>query len=440
MGDVFTTATTLANQVTTAYEQYAYFALRDELYFDACASIKPVAQSHRGSTVQFNIYTDLAPKVSVLSETADVDAVAVSDSIVTVALNEYGNAAITTARVRGLSFLMVSEDVANIVGYNAGISFDSLARNVLVAGTNAYFGNGGAGPRNTLNATNLLKAADVRRRVANLSSANVQRIINGMYKGFFAPEVEVDFREETGAAAWRDPHTYSQPEQIWNGETGAFEGVSWIVTSRLTADSLETAQGGPGGFVNGGAGPRNTLNASNLFKAADARRRVANLSSANVQRIINGMYKGFMAPEVEVDFREETGAAAWRDPHTYSQPEQIWNGETGAFEGVSWIVSSRLTADALETAQGGPGGFVNGGAAGGGTGNFDVFPVLVLGNQALAKTWSNLVSGPMPNVILGEVTDKLRRFVPVGWYWLGGFGRFREQAIRRIEVTTSMVK
>lgn len=331
MADAFTNTTTLANQVTTAYEQYAYYALRDELYFDACASIKPVAQSHRGATVQFNIYQDLAPKVTVLSESVDVDAVAVSDSIVTVALNEYGNAALTTARVRGLSFLMVSEDVANIIGYNGGISFDSLARNVLVAGTNVYFGNGAAGPRNTLAATNLLKAADVRRRVANLSSDNVQRVMNGYYKGFAAPEVLVDLREETGAASWRDPHTYSQPEQIWNGETGAFEGVSWIETPRLSAANLATGQGGPGGFVDGGA-------------------------------------------------------------------------------------------------------------AGGGSGNFDVFPVLILGNQALAKTWSTLVSGPMPNTVLGEVTDKLRRFVPVGWYWLGGFGRFREQAIRRIEVTTSMVK
>jgi N4-gp56 family major capsid protein len=331
MADVPTTTTTLANQVTTAYERYAYFALRDELYFDACASIKPVAQSHPGSTVQFNIYNELAPKVSVLSETVDVDAVAISDSIVTVALNEYGNAALTTARVRGLSFMMVSEDVANIVGYNAGISFDCLARNVLVAGSNVYFGNGGAGPRNTLVAANSLKAADVRRRVANLSSDNVQRVMNGYYKGFAAPEALLDLREETGTASWRDPHTYSQPEQIWNGETGAFEGVSWIETPRLSANNLETTQGGAGGFVNGGA-------------------------------------------------------------------------------------------------------------AGGAVGNFDVFPVIIVGNQALAKTWSSLVSGPMPNTVLGEVVDKLRRFVPVGWYWLGGFGRFRELAIRRIEVTTTMVK
>ena len=331
MGDTFTTVATLNSAGTAAYEMYAYFALRPELYFDACASVKPTRQSHRGSSVIFNIYNDLAPAVTPLTETADVNAVGVSDNIVTVSLNEYGNAAITTAQARGYSYLTVDEDVANVVGFNAGLSFDCLARNPLVAGSNVYFGNGGAGPRNTLAATNLLRAADVRRRVANLASANVQRISNGMYKGFFAPEVEVDFREETGAAAWRDPHTYAQPEQIWNGETGAFEGVSYITTPRLSAANLATTQGGPGGFVDGGA-------------------------------------------------------------------------------------------------------------TGGASGAFDVFPVIILGNQALAKTYSTLVSSPMPNIVLGEVVDKLRRLVPVGWYWNGGYGRFREEAIRRIEVTTSMVK
>lgn len=330
MVDAYTNTTTLASQVTTAYEQLAYFALRPQLYFNNCADIKPTRQSHPGSTVQFNIHTDLAPAVTPLGETTDPDAVAVSDSTVTLSLNEYGNAAITSARVRGFSFLIVSSNVANVIGFNAGLSFDCLARNPLVAGTNVAFGNLGAGPRNTLAATNSLKATDTRRAVARLASANVQDI--------------------------------------------------------------------------------------------------------------NGYYRGYMAPEVAVDFREETGTAGWRDPHTYSQPEQIWNGETGVFERVVWIETPRLTAANLATGQGGPGGFVDGGAAGGASGNFDVFPVLIMGQQALAKTWSSMVSAPMPQIVLGAVVDKLQRFAPVGWYWLGGFGRFREASLQRIEVTTTMVK
>lgn len=329
MADAFTTTSTLT-QATTAYERLSYFALRPELYFDACASIKPTRQSHPGSAVLFNIYNDLAPAITALTEGTDIEVVAVSDTEVTVSLNEYGNAAMTTAKVRGFSYLMVSPDVANVVGFNAGLSFDCLARNPLLAGTNVRFGGNGAGPRNTLvDGTNSLKSADIRKVVADLSDANVQRL-GGYYRTYLAAAAALDMREETGAAGWRDPHTYAQPEQIWNGETGVFEGTAFIETSRMTAANLEIAQGGPGGFLNGGA-------------------------------------------------------------------------------------------------------------AGGGSGNHDVFPVITVGNQALAKTWSNSVSGPRPQIVLGAVVDRLQRFVPVGWYWLGGFARFREEAIRRIEVVTTLV-
>lgn len=331
MGDVFTDTSTLT-QATTAYERYSYFALRPELYFDRCASIRPTRQSHPGSAVLFNVIQDLAPAVTPIAENADINAVAVSDNEVTVSLNEYGNAAIVSARIRGFSYLTVNMDVANAMGFNAGLSFDCLARNPLVAGTNVAFGDGTFANRAALTGASgaLLKAAAVRRAVARLATANVQRL-GGYYRAFLAPEASVDLREETGGSGWRDPHIYAQPEQIWNGEIGVFEGAAYIETPRLSAVNLETNQGGPGGFVNGGA-------------------------------------------------------------------------------------------------------------AGGAVGNFDAFPVIVLGNQALAKTWSSAVSGPQPEIVLGAVVDKLQRFVPIGWYWLGGFGRFREEAIQRIEVTTTMVK
>jgi len=322
MADAFTNTTTLT-QATTAYERLAYFALRSELYFDACATIKPTRQSHPGSAVLFNIYNDLAPQITPLTEAADVDAIAISDNEVTISLNEYGAAAMTTAKIRGYSYLVVSMDVANVIGYNAGLSLDCLARNPLVAGTNVIYA-GAATSRVTIASTHNLKARNVRVAVAQLSDANVQRL-GGYYRGFFAAATELDLREETGAAAWRDPHTYAQPQQIWNGETGLFEGVAFITTPRLTAPNLAAGQGGPGGFVDGGVG-----------------------------------------------------------------------------------------------------------------GTVDVYPTIILGNQALAKTFSRAVSAPLPQIILGTVVDKLQRLVPIGWYWNGGYGRFREESIRRIEAASTI--
>jgi hypothetical protein len=104
------TQTSSVSSDTTAFEQLAYFALRSQPLFEMVADVKTTNQSHPGSAVQFNIYNDLAQATSALTETSDVTAVALSDSTVTVTLAEYGNAVITTAKLRGTSFLNVDAD------------------------------------------------------------------------------------------------------------------------------------------------------------------------------------------------------------------------------------------------------------------------------------------------------------------------------------------
>lgn len=296
-----------------AYERLAYFALRPQLYFDACADVKPSNQSMNGSSVVFTIQNDLAVASTAINESTDVTPVALSDSQVTVTLAEYGNAVQTSALVRGTSFLPLDPVVANAVGFNAGISIDTIARDVLKGGSNVRYA-GQAVSRATVIPTDKLVAANVRRAYAELQGANVPMFGN-MYAAFIHPDVAYDLRGETGAAAWRDPHTYSQPNEIWNGEMGEFEGFRWVVTSRAPI------------FADAGS-------------------------------------------------------------------------------------STTLT---------------------------DVYATIFLGRQSLAKAYSMTDgNGPDPRVGPGPVTDVLRRFVPVGWYWLGGYARFREAAIRRVESSSSI--
>ena len=312
MADAYTT-TASVNSVQAAYDRYAYFALRPELYFDPVADVKPTRQTMPGSSVKFTQYADLSAATSALNESVDVDAVAISDSQVTVTLVEHGSAVVTTAKLRGTSFMNVDADAANIVGFNAGISLDSIARDPLTSGTNVKYG-GTSVARNTLTPTSTLTASLVRKTLAFLRGGNAQTWIDGYYRAFIHPDVSYDLRSETGAAAWRDPHTYSQPDQIWNGTIGGFEGFSFIETPR--------------------------------------------------------------APIV---------------------------ADAGS--------STTLT---------------------------DVYQTLFVGRQALAKAWSDPVSAPLPKIVMGTVTDKLQRFQPIGWYWLGGYGRFREASLCRVETASSI--
>jgi hypothetical protein len=47
-------------------------------------------------------------------------------------------------------------------------------------------------------------------------------------------------------------------------------------------------------------------------------------------------------------------------------------------------------------------------------------------------------NGEFPLVVPGPVVDSLRRFVPIGWYDLVGYGIFRQAAVLRVEGASSI--
>jgi N4-gp56 family major capsid protein len=303
-----------------AYDRMAYFALRSELLFDQAADVQASNQTMPGSSVIFTIFSELAVASTPLTETSDVDAVAMADSNVTVTLTEYGNTINTTAKLRGTSFLDVDAAAANLIGYNAGNSIDTVVREVLAGGTNVVYGGGGSSDetsRTAIEAEDIIEANDIRKVTAALRGANVSPW-SGYYIGFIHPDVSYDLRRETGNASWNAPHVNMDTANIYTGEIGTFESVRFIETPRT---------------------------------------------------------------KVRTNASDGAGAA----------------------------------------------------------GNIDVYDTYIMGRQALAKAYSFVDgNGPVPSVRRGPVVDSLMRFNPIGWYWLGGYGRFREASLRRIESASSI--
>jgi N4-gp56 family major capsid protein len=253
MADYYAAETGTANLQTdqVAFEKLAYFALRPEMYFDQFADVQATNATNPGASVKFTVFADLAAATTALGEAEDVTPVAMSDSQVTVTLNEYGNATVTTAKLRATSFLPVDPVAAQAVGYNAGLSIDTIARNVLEAGDNVVYATGGAvdpSSRTTVNADDTLSSNDVRRVVAQLRGANVPTI-NGSYVGFIHPDVSYDFRSATDAAAWRTPANYVNPEGIYNGEIGMFEGVRFMESPRAPKFTDASNNSGSSGTI-----------------------------------------------------------------------------------------------------------------------------------------------------------------------------------------------
>ena len=319
MATAITGATTTASvdYAQTAYDRLAYFAYRPELYYDRCVEVKPTRQSMPGSTVVFTIQNDLPIASTALNESTDVTPVAMSDSQVSIALAEYGNATVTTAKLRGEAFVEIDPIQANVIGYNAGVSIDQVALNIIQAGTN------------------------------------------------------VDYSQGTGA----------------------------LPTSRAQITPLNT------------------------FTAANVRLEKARLRRANVPTF-GGAYVAYMHPDVAYDLMGQTGTATWTDPHTYSQPNEIWQGEVGQFQGVRFIETPRAPWF---------------GNAGSSPTTTSVYGTLFMGRQAVAKAHSIVDgNGENPHIVPGPVTDYLRRFLPLGWYHLVGYGIFRQAALRRVESASSI--
>ena len=237
------TGTANLDIVIDGYERLAYFALRPELFYDSLVDVNTTNLTNPGTDVIFTIFNDLAPATTELGETTDVTPVDLADSQVTVTLREYGNAVQTSAKLRATNFIQVNPIVANVLGFNAGISIDTIARNAAQAGTGVLYA-GNAASRTTVDATDLLVGNNIRRAVAALRSANVMTF-NGLYKGIIHPDVSYDFRGTTGGTNWSDPHVFSDPSGIYNGVIGNFQGVQFMETPR--APLFANASNGTGG-------------------------------------------------------------------------------------------------------------------------------------------------------------------------------------------------
>src|SRR5437899_3964107 len=258
MANAFTGTTAMANLVQTAYDRALEFALRAQPMFRMVADKRPVQQAMPGRSGVFELYQDLAQQITPLNELVDPDAAAAGNpTTVSVTLNEYGNAILVFNKLDLFSFTDVTAGLVNQVAWNLVDSVDLLVQNTLAAGTQTVRRGGGVigygfgtTPTNPV-ATSAITGTDIfssnmaRLAVAKLRTNKVHPNKGSYYTAYIHPEVALDLRAETGAAAWRDPHNYSAAGNIWAAEIGEYEGACYIETPRA-----QNVQSGAGAGAN----------------------------------------------------------------------------------------------------------------------------------------------------------------------------------------------
>ena len=236
--DITSAASLGVNLVKTGYEKLVAFQLRSEPLFRRVADTRATSLTNPGSSVVFNIYDDLTPETTDISETVNPDSEAIpSTDTVTVTIKEMGSTVIPTLRLRTLTFSDVDPAVANIVARKMAESVDLRVRGVLDAGTQVARSN--AGVPSTSKALNTLTTGDTFKSqipatlVAKLRGDSVMEKFGNTFGAFIHPDVAYDLRRETGEVGWRYPHNNVSPDNLWMEQIGVFGGVSYIETPRV---------------------------------------------------------------------------------------------------------------------------------------------------------------------------------------------------------------
>jgi N4-gp56 family major capsid protein len=373
-----------AGLVQKAYDRLVEFSLRSQPLIRSVADKRPSPGTLPGSSIALQLYNDLASETATLGETVDPDAVTIATpDVVNLTLNEYGNAVITTRKLQLFSLADVDPAIANIIAYNMADSIDKLAMNELRGGDNVIY-SGNATSTASVNSGDTMTAANIRKAVAKLRANNAVARKGSLYWVGIHPEVSHDLRAETGAASWRNPHEYQSNAEIWSGEIGQFEGAYFVETPRMHV------------AVDGGD--------NTALATAPA---VSGVSGAFTIVVANGAFGGLA----------KVG-------------DKISGTNVGTDAKITAIsIGASNTTLTVSVANSGTVG----------TATLTVTPVaknyrtIIAGQQALAEAVAE-----EPHVVIGPVTDKLMRLRPIGWYGVLGFKRYREEALYRIESTSSI--
>jgi N4-gp56 family major capsid protein len=374
-----------------AYDKLIEINLRSVPQFRAIADKKMGNPTHNGSSIRFQFHNDIADTSiagATLDETTDPDAVALpATTTLDVAQTELGRVVLPTRKLSLLSLADVDPWIANAVSYNMAVTLDNGIAAVLDAGTNVIREAGGAlstsAARTSVASTDTFKGRDVRFAVTKLRAANVVTR-GGMYVSYIHPEVSHDLRTETGNNIWRTPHEYQNVGPLLAGELGAWEGVRFIETPRMTTNM-------------GGAD-------QTALATAPA---VSGASGAFTIVVANGAFGGLA---------EVGDKISGTNVGTSAKITAISVGATNTTLTVSVANSGTVGTNTLTV-----------------TPVTRVFNTYVLGQQALAEAvWKE------PGIEFGNVVDKLNRFRPVGWHGIINWSIYRPEALYRIETASSV--
>ena len=224
----------LSAEMKTFYDMTLIDEAQANLVHDQFGQKRPIP-ANGGKTIEFRKFAPLAKATTPLTEGVTPDGKSLTVSTITATVNQYGDY-ITQSDVLELTALdNTILEATTLLGRQAGMTLDTVVRNVLQSGTNVTYCPKVAADgtetevtsRAALDNSCQLTVKVVQQVVAKLRAQNAPTI-GGKYAAIIHPYVAYDLMRDP---EWIDAHKYAKPENLYEGEIGEIAGVRFVQTT-----------------------------------------------------------------------------------------------------------------------------------------------------------------------------------------------------------------
>lgn len=220
------------------YDKYIIEKAGPELIHDQVA-VKVPLPKNKGKSVEFHEFMSYPKAMTPLSEGVTPLGRNMEMTSIISTIEQYGDYTKITDMLDMTSVDPIIAQATKAHARQAGLTLDTVTRNVLNGGTRVFFcqedGDGEAPTdsaatvkaRNQLTANCKLTVKAIQQAVTLFEADNVPKI-DGFYVAFIHPMMKYELMRDP---EWVDAHKYTTPENIYKNEIGQIAGVRFIQSS-----------------------------------------------------------------------------------------------------------------------------------------------------------------------------------------------------------------
>ena len=223
----------LSAEMKTFYDMTLIDEASAQLVHDQFGQKRPIP-ANGGKTIEFRKFSSLPKATTALTEGVTPNGNKLNVSSITATVSQYGDYIVQSDILELTALDNTILEATKILGKQAGLTLDTVVRNILIAGTNVNYcpkvvdgAETAVTSRANLDATCKLTVKEIQKAVAKLRANNAPTI-NGDYVAIVHPYVAYDLMRDP---EWIEAHKYAQPENLYTGEIGKVAGVRFVQSS-----------------------------------------------------------------------------------------------------------------------------------------------------------------------------------------------------------------